>query len=399
MRLISCRNEDELLEMHEFVGGPDGYNFPPYAILSHTWGPGEVKFNDLKERSGKSKQGYEKIKFCRSQAMRDGLSFFWIDTCCIDKSSSSELSEAINSMFKWFASARRCYVYLADVSSSEGSGSSDKPLGWVPAFRRSRWFTRGWTLQELLAPQSVEFFSREGNFLGDKISLQETIHEITGIPTDALNNSKLLGGYSVSEKMTWAADRNTARIEDRAYCLMGLFDINMPLLYGEGDGAFQRLQKEIMSLADQISGLRLLNVETNPLVIETFALQDQPPYAIFSHTWGTEEISYQDILLGKGPGKKGYEKIRHCCEQTARLGFKYLWVDTCCIDKKSSAELQEAICSMYTWYKNAQICFVYLEDHKLSTTPAAQLSTCRWFKRGWTLRMCMILVARITLVY
>jgi hypothetical protein len=396
MRLLNYESNGKLC-CTEYVGDV----IPRYAILSHVWGfdADEVTFDDLMEGSGESKQGYEKIKFFTSQAMRDGLHCFRVDTCCIDKSSSSELSEAINSIFRWFASAARCYVYLADVSSSEGSESPDNPFGWISTFQKSRWFTRGWTLQELLAPQFVEFFSREGERLGDKISMQETIHGITGIPTDTLNNSKPLGEYSVAEKMSWAASRYTPRIEDRAYCLMGLFGISMPLLYGEGDLAFQRFQKEIMGLTDQISGLRLLNIETNPLVIETFALQDQPPYAIFSHTWGAEEVSYQDILLGKGPGKKGYERIRHCCEQTARLGFKYLWVDTCCIDKKSSAELQEAICSMYTWYKNAQICFVYLEDHELSSTPAVQLSTCRWFKRGWNLRVCMTLVAKITLVH
>jgi hypothetical protein len=301
MRLLNYESNGKLC-CTEYVGDV----IPRYAILSHVWGfdADEVTFDDLMEGSGESKQGYEKTKFFTSQAMRDGLHCFRVDTCCIDKSSSSELSEAINSIFRWFASAARCYVYLADVSSSEGSESPDNPFGWISTFQKSRWFTRGWTLQELLAPQFVEFFSREGERLGDKISMQETIHGITGIPTDTLNNSKPLGEYSVAEKMSWAASRYTPRIEDRAYCLMGLFGISMPLLYGEGDLAFQRFQKEIMGLTDQISGLRLLNIETNPLVIETFALQDQPPYAIFSHTWGAEEVSYQDILLGKGPGKK-----------------------------------------------------------------------------------------------
>jgi hypothetical protein len=190
--------------------------------------------------------------------------------------------------------------------------------------------------------------------------------------------------------MTWASRRFTARIEDRAYCLMGLFGINMPLLYGEGGYAFQRLQKEIMGLTNQASGLRLLVVDSRPLAIETFTSQNEPDYAILSHTWSTSEVSFQDILLGKAPDRKGYQKIKNCCEQAARHGFKYLWVDTCCIDKSSSAELQEAICSMYKWYKNARICYVYLEDFEPWSSPPSKLSSCKWFKRGWTLREYMV---------
>jgi hypothetical protein len=216
--------------------------------------------------------------------------------------------------------------------------------------------------------------------------MEQQIHEITGIPTEVLNCSKQPDEYSVSERMTWASGRSTRRIEDQAYCLMGLFGINMLLLYGEGESAFQRLQKEIMGLTNQSSGLRLLVVDSRPLAIETFASQDEPVYAILSHTWSINEVSFQDVLLGKAPDRKGYQKIKNYCEQAARHSFKYLWVDTCCIDKTSSAELQEAICSMYKWYKNARICYVYLEDYELWSSPASQLSSCKWFKRGWTLR-------------
>lgn len=177
------------------------------------------------------------------------------------------------------------------------------------------------------------------------------ISEITGIPADVLRFLKRPNEYSVPERMSWASKRQTTRPEDRAYCLMGLFDISLPVLYGEGgDSAFQRLQKEIMSLTNQSSGLRLLVVGSKPLTIETFVHQeDEPEYAILSHTWSTNEVSFQDILVGKAPGRRGYHKIMGCCEQASRDGFKYLWVDTCCIDKTSSAELQEAICSMYKW--------------------------------------------------
>jgi hypothetical protein len=381
MRLLSVED----LSFVEY--GASKWHIPHYAIFSHTWSMGEVTFLDILEGTGRHKYGWSKIVLCREQAEEDGFRYFWIDTCCIDKSNSVELTEAINSMYDWFARASVCSVYLRDVSEQDSDERSNtSQYTWQSSFRKARWFTRGWTLQELIAPPTVVFYSSEWTRLGDKQALQHMIHGITNIPTEVLDGTKQCNAYSISERMRWASCRMTSRIEDQAYCLMGLFDVNMPLIYGEGHRAFQRLQKEIMSLADQISGLRLLTVETTPLAIETFGTLEQPKYAIFSHTWSKEEVSYQDILLGRAPTRMGYYKIKKACEEAASRGLKYLWVDTCCIDKKSSAELQEAICSMYKWYKNAQICYVYLEDYDMSSTPAPQLSACRWFKRGWTLR-------------
>jgi len=208
-------------------------NLPRYAILSHTWGQDheEVTFKDMKNGTGKSKRGFAKIEFCASQVRKDGLQHFWVDTCCIDKSSSAELSEALNSMFRWYHNAAKCYVYLSDVSANG-------PI-------QSRWFTRGWTLQELLAPSSVEFFSCEGELLGDKKSLESEIHEQTGIPIEALRG-RSLSEFSVPERISWAAKRDTTIEEDQAYCLLGIFDIHMPALYGEGmEHAFRRLRREI----------------------------------------------------------------------------------------------------------------------------------------------------------
>jgi hypothetical protein len=162
---------------------------PPYAILSHTWGDAsqEVTFEDMVEGSGRSKAGYGKIKFCGEQAARDGLQYFWVDSCCIKRSSDSELSESINSMFRWYQRAVKCYVYLSDVPTGKRKrGDKDSQNVWEAAFWESRWFTRGWTLQELLAPGSVEFFTREGKRFGDKRTLERQIHEITGIAVDAL---------------------------------------------------------------------------------------------------------------------------------------------------------------------------------------------------------------------
>lgn len=191
------------------------YPTAPYAILSHTWGPDttEVIYRDLMDGTGNNKVGYEKIRFCGEQAKRDGLQYFWVDTCCIDKSNHTEL-EAINSMFRWYRKAAICYVYLADVWTKEQMDPSSKP--WEPAFVNSRWFTRGWTLQELIAPPLVEFFSLNGIRLGDKRSLEVQLQRITGIPVLALRGAPL-SDFSFGERLLWARNRNTHREEDLAY--------------------------------------------------------------------------------------------------------------------------------------------------------------------------------------
>lgn len=215
---------------------------PPYAILSHTWGADndEVTFQDLTSGTGQTKAGYRKINFCAKQAARDDLKFFWIDTCCINKSNSTELQEAITSMFRWYQKSAKCYVYLDDVSTDSLAKDG-------LSFQKSRWFTRGWTLQELLAPSCTEFYSREGDQLGSRASRVQEIAEITRIPTKALEG-KALRHFSVKERMAWTEGRETTRGEDMAYALLGIFDIYMPLLYGEGkENALKRLQKEIIS--------------------------------------------------------------------------------------------------------------------------------------------------------
>jgi hypothetical protein len=241
MRLLERQNPDEFLLTKKFSDD----DIPPYAILSHTWrlDNEEVTFEDLKKGDSKSKAGYNKIRFCGEQAARGRLKYFWVDTCCIDKPNSTELSEAINSMFRWYFNSVKCYVYLSDVSIGEDDTQQLEPT-WMQEFRTSRWFTRGWTLQELLAPASVEFFSSEGRRLGDKSSLKYQIHEITGIPVQALEGR--LSEFTIEERMLWAERRETKVKEDRAYSLLGIFGIHMPLIYGEGtENAFRRLLQEI----------------------------------------------------------------------------------------------------------------------------------------------------------
>ncbi|KIN03538.1 hypothetical protein OIDMADRAFT_177691 [Oidiodendron maius Zn] len=208
MRLLELKSSGECSLTRDLID-----NIPPYAILSHTWGKDneEVTFQDFTQGVGNSKVGYRKIRFCKEQAARDGIRYVWVDTCCIDKANNTELSEAINSMFRWYREAAKCYVYLSDVSTS----SLDLFYGmWETAFRKSRWFTRGWTLQELVAPASVEFFSREGMRLGNKKSLEQQVHEITGIPIKALQGTPL-SHFSVPERISWAECRETRREEDK----------------------------------------------------------------------------------------------------------------------------------------------------------------------------------------
>tara|TARA_R110002060_G_scaffold66074_3_gene74962 strand:- start:422 stop:1222 length:801 start_codon:yes stop_codon:yes gene_type:complete len=252
MRLLYSK-DDGNIGLTEFFGN----KVPPYAILSHTWGPdgNEVTFKDMENGQASQKSGWRKIEFCEKQAAHDGLKYFWVDSCCIDKSSSAELTEAINTMFRWYQQASKCYVYLADVSTSDYNAKNldsensmsdigEPETGWKQEFRGSRWFTRGWTLQELIAPASVEFFSVEGTCLGDKQSLEIDVQAITGIAIQALGGDNL-ATFGIEQKMTWASNRNTTREEDQAYCLLGIFDVHLPLIYGEGKRAFRRLEREI----------------------------------------------------------------------------------------------------------------------------------------------------------
>ncbi|CZR66414.1 uncharacterized protein PAC_16315 [Phialocephala subalpina] len=240
-------------------------NTPPYAILSHTWmaHDQEVTFNDIVKGSGRTKAGHNKIEFCASQAQEDGLEYFWVDSCCIDKSSSAELSTALNSMFKWYRKAKKCYVYLTDVSTT----SSENCDTWKSEFRKSRWFTRGWTLQELLAPKTVEFFSKERSKLGDKSDLEELIHEVTGIATEALRGASL-SLFTVVDVFSWADGRQTTEPEDKAYSLLGIFNVFLPPIYGEGEGhALRRLREAVKQKA-------LDNVRDET---EDFQPQKKPP--------------------------------------------------------------------------------------------------------------------------
>ncbi|OBZ77238.1 hypothetical protein A0H81_02101 [Grifola frondosa] len=218
---------------------PDADDVPHYAILSHVWQEDEVLFHDMRSLDeARKKQGFSKISGCCAESIIDGCAWVWIDTCCIDKTSSSELSEAINSMYAWYSKSEVCYAYLYDVPAGDPCAEHRS------SFRKSRWFTRGWTLQELIAPKEMVFLARDWSFLGMRKDLVDTICDITRVDRDLLLGfAKKL---SIAQRMSWAAQRVTTRVEDKAYSLMGLFGIQMPTIYGEGKQAFIRLQQEIM---------------------------------------------------------------------------------------------------------------------------------------------------------
>ncbi|KAF4937383.1 Vegetative incompatibility protein HET-E-1 [Colletotrichum fructicola] len=213
---------------------------PPYAILSHTWGPDEEEllYDDIKTEVTKPGIGKLKLDRCCEQAKEDGLDYVWIDTCCINRANATELGEAINSMYRWYQSSHTCYAYLVDVDEGDRN--------FHDIFRASRWFCRGWTLQELLAPKDVVFYDKSWRHLGSKHQLAGIVEDITGIPRPFLLGLAGLQSASVAQRMSWAAKRTTTKEEDLAYCLLGIFNVMIPMIYGEGNQAFTRLQEQIM---------------------------------------------------------------------------------------------------------------------------------------------------------
>ena len=243
------------------------------------------------------RDGFHKIVKSCNLASSQGISYVWIDTCCIDKSSNAELGEAINSMYRYYKESKVCYAYLADVDSSQGS------------FAHSRWFTRGWTLQELIAPDRVEFYGNNWRYLGNKINLREDIIAASGIPESALYHTKSLDSFPVAQRLSWAAKRRTTRTEDAAYCLIGLLGIEMGLLYGEGSLAFKRLWETILQSREDYSiflytGLvnRFKTWESPPSINET---QEYPlnsrhtPRRTIENWDGLEQHSPIDVISAR----------------------------------------------------------------------------------------------------
>lgn len=256
MWLLETSSAFSVPQLREFIGS----HIPPYAILSHTWQDDEVTLQQLVSGADATstnpshpllaKAGFRKIRqTCDLARDRDGLGYAWVDTCCIDKTSSAELTEAINSMYAFYEKAAVCYVYLSDLEpgQEDGHGVLEQALS------KCRWFTRGWTLQELIAPNEVLFFDREWQYRGSKRGLASLLSFITGIPISLLRKEAPLSAFSVARRMSWVATRETTRLEDIAYCLLGIFDVNLSLIYGEGMKAFERLQTAIIQTTPDLS--------------------------------------------------------------------------------------------------------------------------------------------------
>ena len=245
-----------------------------FAILSHTWERGELSYEDLhgqndlsgshlglqdSDRDGGRQRSFEKLhNFC-DIAEEYGTEFAWADNVCIDKSSSAELDESIRSMFSWYRNAAICIVYLAQTND-------------LRDFAHDRWFTRGWTLQELLAPRRLKFYSKRWHrlteFLNDKISaedvrrlnnqsltrqldlLSDAILKAAGLVMQHVRD--FVPGIrhpSLPERMQWIARRATTREEDESYSLMGIFNVSISIAYGEGrERAFFRLYQAILEV-------------------------------------------------------------------------------------------------------------------------------------------------------
>ncbi|KIK28180.1 hypothetical protein PISMIDRAFT_606770 [Pisolithus microcarpus 441] len=225
-----------------------------YCIISHRWVENqEVDHKQMKNLAKLDNahgildlRGYQKILKACKVAERDHFEYLWIDTCCIDKRSSSELTEAINSMFRWYKNSKRCYTYLHDTTdfpTAPDTVTFAESHGWP------QWFSRGWTLQELIAPDDLRFYNKDWTEIGNKRSKATELEQITRVPASVLKDGLSSYSPSFAEVMSWAAERTTAVVEDEAYSLLGLLGVNMPMLYGEGKKAFQRLQLEFMQVS------------------------------------------------------------------------------------------------------------------------------------------------------
>ncbi|KAI0154150.1 heterokaryon incompatibility protein-domain-containing protein [Xylariaceae sp. FL1272] len=284
------------LELEEFTLHPKCQ----YIILSHTWEEHETSFRAWRKRRDTESQGYLKVKkfvdLARGAGHKYAVGNFWMaDTCCINKESSAELSEAINSMYKYYEDAAECYVYLSDLPTlAETNDDGDSHHQRQMAFSRSRWFTRGWTLQELLAPSAIAFFDRGWDTWGSKDTLTVDIANAAGVPAEVLDKSLMIQSYPIACRMSWASRRKTTRPEDTAYCLFGIFHIYMPLLYGEGNRAFIRLQEEISKKTTDKSLFAWSNPESRSPYISrksTFYLLQRPGAVFPQSFWEGHWIS------------------------------------------------------------------------------------------------------------
>ncbi|KAI6124333.1 hypothetical protein EDD17DRAFT_1610096 [Pisolithus thermaeus] len=249
-------------------------DLPPYAILSHAWQSGEAhRFHDIGTEGVRQQPGYDKVEACCALALRDGLDYVWVDTCCADANSTAAFDEALNSSYAWFQQAQVCYVYLHDVDSRE------RPDQEGSTFRQCKWFGRAWTLQELLAPRNVCFFAKDWKKIGTKAGLANVISSVTDIHIDALMHPERIPRFSVATRMSWAKGRKSSKPEDKVYALMGLFCVRLPIEYGQGETeTFMKLQHEIMRITDDQSILAWCSAASASSPNTSSLLADSPDY-------------------------------------------------------------------------------------------------------------------------
>ncbi|THU95991.1 HET-domain-containing protein [Dendrothele bispora CBS 962.96] len=385
-----------------------------YAILSHQWKDGEeANFRDYSKLTSDTEDmdsemkmsiwnqsGYQKIRNACAEACQSQIPFLWVDTCCINREDIRELSRDIQLMSAFYENSTVCYVYLMDI----GNSSQDSSLHPAKAFYKSSWFRRGWTLQELLAPHTVKFFDTNWNQIGFRSSqtpnhdLSQAICQTTMIPTSILSSTSeftcTLRRVSITDRISWALDRECTVPEDRAYSLMGILGAFIEPRYGEGvEMAFERLEAAYLEMHPENNWQAF--GERGKSLYNVVMQKDHtiPPYAILSHRWiEGEEVTLQEYssnpISDETQRKSGFQKILKACALAQKDNLTFLWVDTCCIDKENLEELSQDIQSMYAYYKNAKVCYAYLLDVGQSSEKYSHQAFFHsgWFKRGWTLQ-------------
>ncbi|KAK7448853.1 hypothetical protein VKT23_013582 [Stygiomarasmius scandens] len=395
-------------------------SIPPYAVLSHVHDKdGEVSFQeflDVQINPGSKTQieqrsGYQKIQKACSTAQQLGLDYLWIDTCCIDQRDPVDVSRNIGSMFAYYRNSAVCLVYLSDYYIF-------KPV----RFTDSQWFKRGWTLPELVVPREALFFDDSWRFMDSRQTLASELAYETKINKSIFEGTLSVKDVIVEERLKWCQGRKTTRPHDMACCLMGIFEVELEVDYGEPvEKTFSRFQEEFVRTHPNVRTELVLEhltwryflatgfpvpptswptreseicprrlIHTPSLRLIDFAETDViPHYAIVSHRWlDGEEISYAEFrevqnnrdASIKTETKSGYQKIQKACSVALQFGLEYLWIDTCCIDQRENREVSRDINAMYAYYRNSALCLVYLHDAE------KEFSSSEWFKRGWTLQ-------------
>jgi hypothetical protein len=401
--------DSSTLQLEEFFGA----RTPPYAILSHTWAKEEVSYDEMQEarETLRHKAGFKKIKHFCELAKRYGFSYAWVDSCCIDKRSSAELSEAINSMYTWYRDAGICMVYLVDVPGRTEQ-TIGQPSTQIEAFKKSRWFTRGWTLQELIASSRRQFFASDWSMIDDIVpsghvghDFVDLISDITHISEVILRDRDKLQSFCVAERISWAAHRQTTRPEDAAYSLMGLFNVNMPILYGEGvRSAFRRLQDEIIKTSfDQTIFAWRGPYESSGLLAQTPAnfadtpqLEIWPPTMLAPFSMTNAGLSIRlPVFQGSIKNPPGIVFAALQCDINTNTGWKILLIRlrrvenaNCVVNGKQCKAYRRVNCTTWDVVPTASLLgcpyedlLVLQDEHFELIKSAVKSNTKRWSKR------------------